>query len=239
MKNKINKITYLKILISLLFLVKLKKEINKNFIYLKNKKGKIMKKTALSLMAMLGVLVSSTAFAKEGNNNGFYVQGDVGYAKFQLKEAGEKVKDNQFNQKLTFGYDFGDVRTELNYTNNEKFKNKFGDGVDSIGEATIKNHALSATVIYDIDNRSNLTPYIGAKLSQNFIKNKVNYVETGMSYSHNISKTKLGYGAIVGIDYEIADGVSLNLAGEYDYVGKIDNVKMSQFGVKTGIKYVF
>lgn len=53
------------------------------------------------------------------------------------------------------------------------------------------------------------------------------------------TSTKFGYGALVGASYDLMPNLALDVAAEYNILGKFDDVKVKQYGVKAGLRYTF
>lgn len=191
-----------------------------------------MKKVLALTVALMGLTTAAQA------DQGFYVQGDLGYAKFEAKDEGVKAKENLFNQRVGFGYDFGQFRTEINYTHFEKMKeNQSEEGVNISAE--VRPSSIGLTGIYEFDQRSALKPYVGVKLSQTIVKSKAKLDGFNQHFESKATESKTGYGVLVGVNYNLTNNLALNANIEYDHLGKFDTVKLNQYGVKTGLKYTF
>lgn len=115
----------------------------------------------------------------------------------------------------------------------------------------LKIRGVGVSALYDIDLQSNIKPYVGVRLSSNKIKMKSS--DTGV-YKRNDgtifnalekekdvteTSTKFGYGALVGASYDLMPNLALDVAAEYNILGKFDDVKVKQYGVKAGLRYTF
>ena len=199
-----------------------------------------MKKTALAIV--LGALAFSTTASAN-----WYVEGNLGYSK--LKTSGlavEEFNDSTFSPSLAVGYKINDWRFAVDYTYYGKADQSYSvtySGGSVNGDAELKAYGLGVSAYYDFDLHSALKPYVGVRLATNYIKADENFVETAGSarYSDSASesKTKLGYGAVIGATYNFAPHWDLNVAAEYNRLGKVEDVKINQYGAKVGIRYTF
>ncbi|MGC7560159.1 opacity family porin [Pasteurella sp. PK-2025] len=185
-----------------------------------------MMKKSLLVLAM-GTLFAATASAN------FYVQGDLGLSQNKFSHYSELNK-TKFEPRLSFGYDFGALRLAADYT---KYSNLSGNAkFKNVNEhVSVKAHGIGFSAFYDINVNSALTPYIGVRLSSNSFDIK----NSGETFYRHVKTTKLGYGAIVGAQYELTSNVSLNANLEYNNLGYFGDTRVSQYGAKVGLRYEF
>lgn len=211
-----------------------------------------MKKLALAAaLASLSTLASANVLV----NNGYYVQGGVGYSKLDVKfdDGGERVKDNDVSYTIAMGKDTGAVRYALDYTNYNKIKGSDSETIQGDIEIqedssfNVKVHSVGLSAIYDFDAMSGLTPYVGVRLGVNQLKANVSTVVTtkaadkvtrDVEYAHG-KKTKVGVGALAGVQYAINPQLAVDAGVEYNHLGKIYEAKLHQYGAKVGLRYNF
>lgn len=199
-----------------------------------------MKKTALAVI--LGALTFSTVASAN-----WYVEGNLGYSK--LKTSGLAVKefnDSSFSPSLAVGYKINDWRFALDYTHYGKTDQNYTyieQDSTTVSNEELKVYGFGLAAYYDFDLQSAIKPYVGARIATNYIKLDVSSVETSANgidrNSESDSSTKLGYGAVVGISYNFAPKWDLNAALEYNRLGKVEDVKINQYGAKVGVRYSF
>ena len=202
------------------------------------------------LVVALGTLVlASTAQAE------WYVQGNLGYSKIKTSglEDGELNK-SKVTPSVAVGYKLGDIRLAVDYTyygNVDDHRRLYDEDGYTESKDELKIRGVGVSALYDIDLQSNIKPYVGVRLSSNKIKMKSS--DTGV-YKRNDgtifnalekekdvteTSTKFGYGALVGASYDLMPNLALDVAAEYNILGKFDDVKVKQYGVKAGLRYTF
>lgn len=208
----------------------------------------------LLLVAALAGL-STAASANPLVNNGYYVQGDVGYSKLNFKFDDEKIKDDDVGYTVAVGKDTGMVRYALDYTNFGKIK---GSGTDvtelpngavkkEVYWGELKAHSLGLSAIYDFETVSGFTPYVGGRLGVNQVKVEDSEVVTTTAplsitqetYYDSEKKTKVGFGVLAGAQYAINPQLAVDAGLEYNYLGKFEEAKVHQYGAKVGLRYNF
>lgn len=204
--------------------------------------------------------LSTTAFAQH------YVQGDVGYSKLELKIDNIKAKDNATSYTIAAGKDMGNIRYQVDYTNFGNFENRgeekgslavVGSGMNAVGSSawinTAKAQSLGASVIYDFQTVSGLTPYAGVRVGVNQLNYEntsslaINNPPTGIAVTSNSvsgKQIKVGAGALAGVQYAINPQLVLDVGVEYNHLGKfknniLDKTAFNQYGAKVGVRYNF
>lgn len=199
--------------------------------------------------------LSTAAAANVLVNNGYYVQGDVGYSKLNFKFDDEKIKDDDVSYTVAVGKDTGMVRYALDYTNFGKIK---GSGTDvtelpngavkkEVYWGEIKAHSLGLSAIYDFETVSGFTPYVGGRLGINQVKVEDSEVVTTTAplgitqetYYDSEKKTKVGFGVLAGAQYAINPQLAVDAGVEYNHLGKFEETKVHQYGAKVGLRYNF
>lgn len=204
------------------------------------------------LLATLLAGTSSLAFANTFTQN-LYVQGSVGASKLELKFDGEKLKDNSTSFQVAVGKDVGAIRYQADYTNFGKVEERWSEGdiatLSYEGVGTFKVQSLGLSAIYDFQAMSGFTPYVGLRAGINQLKSEANgryatlHSATGPvvleAFSESEKKTKVGVGALAGVQYAINQNLALDAGVEYNHLGKIDDTKVNQYGAKVGVRYNF
>ncbi|QEY24410.1 opacity family porin [Neisseria animalis] len=196
----------------------------------------MMKKTVLTV-----ILAGLSGIAAA---NGWYVQGDVGASKLQVKESVFKVKDTNPSARIAVGKDTGALRYALDYTyfgkldNHEKGVNR---GVPFDHKAKMKVHSVGLSAIYDFENATALTPYVGARLGLNIADADSRTVYGNSLSTVSETSTTVGIGGLAGAQYQFTDKLAANAGLEYNYLGKIgaNDGKVSQYGANVGLRYNF
>ena len=93
------------------------------------------------LATMIALSIPAAALADD--NQGFYIQGDLGHASVKGKVYGENATAKGFSPRLSAGYDFGNFRVAADYTH---YKSRIVAGV---GYDITQNIALDAGYRYN------------------------------------------------------------------------------------------
>lgn len=181
---------------------------------------------------MLAALLASISTLAVANP---YVQGEFGYSKMEAKNTA-KLKDSKAIGRVAVGKDLGNMRYQVDYTHFGKIKD---DSALAAGfnRADLKAQSIGVSAIYDFATASEFTPYAGVRVGLNRLDL---HVESATSKYSNDS-TKVGVGALAGIEYKVSPQVALNVGAEYNHLGKIDyaNTKVNQYGATVGARYNF
>ncbi|WP_157694074.1 opacity family porin [Neisseria chenwenguii] len=170
---------------------------------------------------------------------GLYVQGDVGYTKLQAKADG-KISDGNVGARVALGREAGSVRYGVDYTYFGRIKDSENSPYGTYSyEGKLDAHSVGLSAVYDFKNQSRLTPYVGARVGVNVLHLDFKERGDGRSDSYTFRKTKVGVGALAGVQYRINDKFAVNTGIEYNYLGKVDDVKFSQYGANVGLRYNF
>lgn len=187
-------------------------------------------------MKKLLIATALATFALTSQAEGLYVQGDLGLSRMVASpDNNHTIADTIFDQRLSLGYDLGNqFRLALDYTN-------FGQA--KLDEYRVKVKSIGVTGFYDFDvSNKDLVPYVGARIAYN----KANITESDFycnGYSQNChtdtldsySKSRIGIGALGGIQYKISSNLSINTGIEFNLMAS----DLSQGGIKLGLRYNF
>lgn len=189
-----------------------------------------MKKIALvATVATLSTAALSTT-AMAADLQGLYVQGDIGVSKLEAKDEG-KLKDNNTGVRIAAGMDTGALRYQADYSHFGKIK-----GAGEEGDYEFKTQSLGGSVIYDFDTQSAFTPYAGVRVGVNRLKVSADNHVDGF---YSASKTQVGAGVLAGVQYQFTPALAVNAGVEYNHLGKIDSIKVNQYGATIGLRYSF
>ena len=204
-----------------------------------------MKKILLSAIA-LSLSVSVAQAYDHKAKDGFYTQLDAGASRIETKQDGEKDTSGHFSPRISIGYKENDLRFAIDYQHFDSTdeENYYTDGFNTTHEKIKSNlHSFGASLIYDFENESGFTPYVGARISQNKLKLKGTETTNGITSTNKLSKTTTGYGAVAGINYNVTENFAIGLNLEYNYLGKFkfgeEKIRAHQFGVNTGIRITY
>ncbi|EEV24989.1 porin opacity type [Actinobacillus minor 202] len=200
-----------------------------------------MKKTIFAL-ALSTFALSATASATN-----WYAEGNLGYSKVKTSGlAYSELNDSAFTPSVAVGYRLNDLRFALDYTHYGKASDSYVVNADDSvisNNFDLKIQSVGFSALYDIDLGSSLKPYVGVRLALNKIKENSNYTEVSTGYtergSESESYTKVGYGAVLGATYDLTPNWAVNANIEYNRLGKVDDVKINQYGTKIGVRYSF
>jgi len=188
-------------------------------------------------MKKLLIATLLAGFAISAQAEGWYAQGDLGYSKVEIEymDTGLNIiDDSAFTQRISVGYDWGNWRAAVDYTNFGELERSVSDGYNSATlSAKIKSLGISA--FYDFDMGKQFTPYVGVRLSSNEFKltgSSRGYYYTGSdSYTDRVG----GLGVIGGVQYKLTNNLDLNLGAEYNRL----SAETNQFGANVGLRYNF
>lgn len=199
------------------------------------------------------VLASTSTLAMAGAFDDLYVQGDVGLSKLEVKVEGEKFKDNNTGYSIALGKDMGTFRYQADYTDFGKITENYSDGDLAImgndeGTATLKAQSLGFSAIYDFKPVFSVTPYAGLRVGVNQLKGEDNSRSSTVDTNgqpiiipdyESYKKTKVGVGVLAGVQYAFNPKLLLDAGVEYNHLGKLEDYKLNQYGVKVGLRYNF
>ncbi len=183
---------------------------------------------------------------------GAYVQANVGTSSIFLEGADETYEQNG---EVSYGVSFGGTtgkngRVAIDYTQFADIKDKgtIEDGIFSTvnAEVNLKAKSVGISYIYDFKNNSPVTPYLGTRFGVTQIEMNGEVVDEGIlsttTYTVQEKETHASVGLITGVQYQITPKVALDLAAEYNYLGRLESLDESdihQFGVKAGMRADF
>ncbi|MFZ7155720.1 opacity family porin [Avibacterium avium] len=193
---------------------------------------------------LLAVALGALAISATANAN-WYVQGDLGYSKLKADE----LSKSRFEPRFSVGYKINELRFALDYSHYGSFTDSYSTDNNSnsttVAKDTYKAYGFGFSTFYDFDFNSPIKPYVGVRLSLNKLKFDSVAVTTNTlnsnieSHTDSDSATTLGYGVLAGASYEVAPQLSLTGGVEYNRLGKVDDGKVNQYGVKVGLRYEF
>lgn len=203
-------------------------------------------------LLLVAMLASTSTLALANAGTGFYVQGNIGTSKLEAKIDGEKLKDNNAGYTVAFGKDTGLVRYQADYTSFGKIKENGSEGErGAIGydewATTLKAQSLGVSAIYDFQTMAGLTPYAGMRAGINQLKYDHHNVSisimngglVNINDNESAKKTQVGVGVLAGVQYAFSPTLAMDAGVEYNYLGKIDEFKVNQYGIKIGLRYSF
>ncbi|MDO4698014.1 MAG: opacity family porin [Pasteurellaceae bacterium] len=199
-----------------------------------------MKKTLFFLTVLSASTISTMAVAENQStsNKGFYVQGNLGLTNAVFMQSDKRSSETQTMRKLTpsinvgAGYDFGQIKVALDYTNYGKIKE-----TSDVAGIQVKSTGLLGTYTFGTD--SQFYPYVGAKLSSNQFR---------FSFDGETAKHRaIGFGLLGGVEYKLSQNLFFNAGLESNYLGSFncpidgDNYKVTafSFGAKAGVRFAF
>lgn len=185
---------------------------------------------SLARAAEYGVYVTPKIGGAIQNYDGLM---DIGIAGLPNMDLGSiDASKGSFGGGIALGYDFNTrfavpVRAELEYTawtsvDDSKHFEYEGGALSAKGEVGIQ--SLFANVYYDIHNKTQFTPYVGAGLGMGLVKTKgkIGLESDGGSDSIDFgSKTKanLAWNVGLGCSYAFTDTISADLGYRYASFG--------------------
>ena len=171
-----------------------------------------MKKILATILAL-----SIPAAALADDNQGFYIQGDLGHASVKGKVYGESATAKGFSPRLSAGYDFGNFRVAADYTHYKSRSESGRISSSTTYDAEAKFQSFGVSAIYDFDLNAPVKPYVGGRVALNRVSFDTTENGTGYTEHYHHRETKTG----VGI------------------VGKFDGVKVDSHEVSAGVRVKF
>lgn len=193
----------------------------------------------LAVLAAFGLTVATGASAMDAKK--LYVQADLGVANLdadfdvndaKFKNFKKSYDKSGFLPRVSVGYELGTMRVAADYTHYKKVTNTETQGTDTLStKATAQGLGVSA--IYNIPMQSDkLQPYVGVRVAANKVKFDV---QGNNGYTSNTSKTKAGFGALVGADYKINDKITADVGYRYNQL----NSDLKSHEMSVGMRYTF
>lgn len=186
-----------------------------------------MKKTILATV-LIGL--SSIATASP------YVQGSIGYTKSKSSYDGDNLKNSGTAYQIAVGTT---TKNNLRYAVDYTQHNKITDTFDT-EKVSVKASSIGGSAFYDFNTPTAFTPYVGARIALNHIKANIANISDADSTS-TISKNRIGYGVISGVNYKINTQLTADANLQYNYLGKLKEaeLKHKKIGINVGLRYQF
>lgn len=188
-------------------------------------------------MKKLLIAAAISACALSAQAEGWYVQGDLGYSKVEIEymDTGfDVIDDSTFTQRISGGYDWGNWRAAIDYTNFGKLSRGATDGYTT-ANLDVKIKSLGITGFYDFDMGNAFKPYVGLRLSSNHFKLSANATQGSYSLSDSYTDRVAGIGVLAGVNYKLTEKLDLNLGAEYNRL----SAETNQVGANVGLRYNF
>ena len=193
-----------------------------------------MKKILATLIALA---VPAAALADD--NQGFYIQGDLGHASVKGKVYGESATAKGFSPRLSAGYDFGNFRVAADYTHYKSRSESGRISSSTTYDAEAKFQSFGVSAIYDFDLNAPVKPYVGGRVALNRVSFDTTENGTGYTEHYHHRETKTGIGIVAGVGYDITQNIALDAGYRYNYWGKFDGVKVDSHEVSAGVRVKF
>ena len=210
--------------------------------------SKTMRKSAqsvfLAMSAFAALSFSAAAVAQEGA----YIQGDIGLGhlkvddneKLRVSNVGRKIKDSYhesgFMPRLSVGYALGNgLRVAGDFTHYKEMKESYDAANGATQNAGVKANGFGLSAIYDFDYGSDFVPYVGGRITANKLKYSAGYAAAGQRFSSSKSKTKAGYGLLLGFGYKLSNEMTLDAGYRYNHMDS----DLNAHEVSVGLRYYF
>ena len=177
-----------------------------------------------------------------------YIQGDIGLGhlkvddneKLCVSNVGRKIKDSYhesgFMPRLSVGYALGNgLRVAGDFTHYKEMKESYDAANGATQNAGVKANGFGLSAIYDFDYGSDFVPYVGARLAANKLKYSAGYAAAGQRFSSSKSKTKAGYGLLLGFGYKLSNEMTLDAGYRYNHMDS----DLNAHEVSVGLRYYF
>ena len=218
------------------------------FVFKLKEGSKTMRKSAqsvfLAMSAFAALSFSAAAVAQEGA----YIQGDIGLGhlkvddneKLRVSNVGRKIKDSYhesgFMPRLSVGYALGNgLRVAGDFTHYKEMKESYDAANGATQNAGVKANGFGLSAIYDFDYGSDFVPYVGGRIAANKLKYSAGYAAAGQRFSESKSKTKAGYGLLLGFGYKLSNEMTLDAGYRYNHMDS----DLNAHEVSVGLRYYF
>lgn len=210
-----------------------------------------MKKLSVLALAMITATAANASIYDTPTNAGqWYWQADLGYSELDFDFGESNRTEDGVGGRISIGKDKGNYRYAFDYSyfGNAEDNYYYRDGTAYIhDEYNVYAHSIGASAFYDFKNASKLTPYVGARVGVNFLSDELRRCVSSYSYGgefcgyseDNNTDTRVGVGGIVGVSYQATPAVAVNVSGEYNYLGKVGDIKVDQMGANIGVRMNF
>lgn len=192
-----------------------------------------------TMITLIGVGVCQTAWADE--ITGSYIQADVGagYMKADtlkhhttqgsLKSSYKKTK---LTPRVSVGYDFGDWRVAGDYTHYGSIEK--GNQLAKT-KTSVRGAGLSAMYDFNLALPVAVTPYVGARVSVNKVKQETTLSSNNSVTRHRESNTKISPSLLAGANYKLNRHLTVDAGYRYNHLDS----KVQVHEASVGLRYSF
>lgn len=174
--------------------------------------------------------------------SGWYLRGDVTYVVsdplYEFTILGEDTRNNRFGGSVGIGYHFNDIlRGDISagLLASDRFSVAGG------GERFDAKHDAwygMANAYLDLGTVSGFTPYIGAGAGLMHTRQGYDYSVGGTSvFAFQENQTNFAYALNAGINYQVADNVSLDFGYQYVNSPRAEYLNTDTLTIDRGIDY--
>ncbi|WP_024587075.1 outer membrane protein [Aliihoeflea sp. 2WW] len=174
--------------------------------------------------------------------SGWYLRGDVTYVVsdplYEFTVLGEDTRNNRFGGSVGIGYHFNDIlRGDISagLLASDRFSVAGG------GERFDAKHDAwygMANAYLDLGTVSGFTPYIGAGAGLMHTRQGYDYSVGGTSmFAFQENQTNFAYALNAGINYQVADNVSLDFGYQYVDSPRAEYLNTDTLTIDRGIDY--
>lgn len=174
--------------------------------------------------------------------SGWYLRGDVTYKfdapLYEFTFLGEETRNNRFGGSIGVGYHFNDILrgdVSIGLLAGDRFS--AASGIERY-EAKYDAWYGMANAYLDLGTVSGFTPYIGAGAGllhtrQGFSRS----VNNATVFSYDENQTNFAYALNAGINYQVADNVSLDFGYQYVDSPRAEYLNSDTLAVERGIDF--
>ncbi|RED49804.1 outer membrane protein [Aestuariispira insulae] len=206
--------------------------------------------SSLAAIAIMGMPAMVLADGHGGGGN-FYAGGSLGYAildDVDFKESGSNATtktadfDGSFAAALRGGYDYGDIRAELEIGYRSFDVDSVSTGTNPSGDADF--YSVMVNGAYDFDTGTAYTPYVMLGLGVGIVEGNISYTSSDGSTVEDknfygvapAGQIGLGVAYEMNEDVDVVGGYSLLMAPQ-DETGEDDTIMMHSLMI--GLNYNF
>jgi len=174
--------------------------------------------------------------------SGWYLRGDVTYTLddplYEFTFLGEEASNNRFGGSVGIGYHFNDIfrgDVSIGLLASDRF------GIESGLERLDAKHDSwygMANGYLDLGTVSGFTPYVGAGAGLLHTRQGYDYSIGGVSqFGFDENQTNFAYALNAGINYQVADNVSLDFGYQYVDSPRAEYLNTDTLAVERGIDF--
>lgn len=150
------------------------------------------------------------------NNKGIYVSANANFARtempFDSVDADlQPLERSGFTPAIALGYDFGPVRSEINY---EDLGTLTSSDPYIKGNLKVKN--VGITTVYNFRHQADIQPYVGGRVMYTQFKADDQLTQSLAEQGIELKSNHMGLGVVGGVEYKVIDNLLVGVNANWD-----------------------